>query len=310
MLWAAGCGAAGLRAAGLVMHQALFGELVLLPLLLLLGMADAFMRTPPLIVFDLDNCLWAPEMFELREVPTQESRVMGKITPTGEEGCIGVRSGHHVIRLYDDARTILRDYYLGTGFLPETRLAAASSADTPLAVSIGRAAMGLIEILPSVTMRDVFAKGWPAGFESNLQIGRSPPLSSDKAATHFPILQAATKTAYADMIFFDDCNWGGELRRESLATASSQLPFPLPLTLCPSPLLPSLISNYPSLPPSLPHRSRRGSIACSWRGGAKDAARLDSARVSDVLAWLERKSRRPGEGGDCSTRVMRTWTLH
>ena len=61
-------------------------------------------------------------------------------------------------------------------------------ADTPLAVSIGRKAMSMLEVDAGVTVRQVFAKGWPEGFEGNLQIGRSPPLSSDKAVTHFPIL--------------------------------------------------------------------------------------------------------------------------
>jgi magnesium-dependent phosphatase 1 len=65
--------------------------------------------------------------------------------------------------------------------------AAASSADTPLAVSIGRKAMTMLEVAPGVTVRQVFALGWPEGFEGNMQIGRTSPLSSDKAHTHFPI---------------------------------------------------------------------------------------------------------------------------
>ena len=66
----------------------------------------------------------------------------------------------------------------------------------------------MLEVFPDVTVRQVFAKGWPEGFEGNLQIGRTPPLSSDKAQTHFPILKAETKIEYDKMIFFDDCNWG------------------------------------------------------------------------------------------------------
>lgn len=87
------------------------------------------------------------------------------------------------------------------------RIAAASSADTPLAVSIGKKAMSMLEIVPGVTMRDVFAMGWPENFDGNIQIGRTSPLSSDKASSHFPILLRETGVAYSRMVFFDDCNW-------------------------------------------------------------------------------------------------------
>ena len=40
------------------------------------------------------------------------------------------------------------------------------------------------------------------------QIGRQPPLSPNKAKTHFPRLREATGVPYNEMLFFDDCNWG------------------------------------------------------------------------------------------------------
>ena len=40
----------------------------------------------------------------------------------------------------------------------------------------------------------------------NMQIGRSPPLSSDKT-THFRLLQENTGVPYDRMLFFDDCGW-------------------------------------------------------------------------------------------------------
>ena len=56
------------------------------------------------------------------------------------------------------ALQVLQDYYIGN-FPSTMRIAAASSADTPLAVEIGRAAMNLLEVLPGITLRKVFAKG-------------------------------------------------------------------------------------------------------------------------------------------------------
>jgi magnesium-dependent phosphatase 1 len=161
---------------------------------------------PELVVFDLDQCLWSPEMYTLDEIPTKTLK--GRLGERGE-GVVGVYSGYETIRLFPGALEALQEIWLGT--YPGMRIAAASSADTPRAVQIGRAAMGLLEVLPGVTVRQVFGRGWEGmgtGFEGNMQIGRTPPLSSDKAATHFPLLRAATGVAYPGMLFFDDCGWG------------------------------------------------------------------------------------------------------
>ena len=151
-------------------------------------------------------CLWSPEMYTLSHVPTETDRNLGALGDAGR-GCLSVSSGGEQIRLFPDALKVLQDFY-SDKFPLETKIAAASSADTPLAVEIGRAAMGLLEVLPGVSMREVFAKSWPEGFEGNLQIGRSSPLSSNKAETHFPILRRETGIPYDRMVFFDDCNWG------------------------------------------------------------------------------------------------------
>lgn len=165
---------------------------------------------PELIVFDLDECLWSPEMYTLSDVPTKSSIQHGLLGSYGE-GVVGVKSGGETIRLYRGALQVLQEIYLDK--YPGMRIAAASSADTPQAVRIGRTAMGLLEILPGVTMREAFAKGWREGFDGNLQIGRSHPLSSDKAATHFPILRTCTGIEYDKMLFFDDCGWGDHCGR-------------------------------------------------------------------------------------------------
>jgi len=157
---------------------------------------------PELVVFDLDDCLWSPEMYELSEIPRKVE--IGKLGEC-DEGVIAVWSGNDKIKLYPGALRALQEFYLDMH--PGMRIAAASSANTPLAEKIGRTAMGMLEVLPGVTAREVFAKGWQDGFEGNLQIGRQPPLSPDKSATHFPFLRKATGIDYKKMLYFDDCNW-------------------------------------------------------------------------------------------------------
>jgi hypothetical protein len=74
------------------------------------------------------------------------------------------------------------------GKFPGMKIAAASSADTPFAVQIGRKALTMLEVVPGVTVWDLLLR--EHGGEDVNQIGRTPPLSSDKSATHFPILKS------------------------------------------------------------------------------------------------------------------------
>lgn len=161
---------------------------------------------PALAVFDLDACFWDEEMYTLRELVDPSKSVRSSLGRDIGEGVVAASSGGTMIRINPGALRALQGYYAGE--YPGMRIAAASSADTPLAVRIGRSALDVLEIVPGVTAREVFAIGWPAGFEGNMQIGRTPPLSANKAATHFPILRRETGVAYSDMLFFDDCNWG------------------------------------------------------------------------------------------------------
>jgi magnesium-dependent phosphatase 1 len=161
---------------------------------------------PELIVFDLDMCMWSPEMYTLDTIPSKKDGISGSLGDGVGDGVIAVKSDAEQIRLFGGALQVLQDIH--NGHLGEVRIAAASSADTPRAASIARAALDLLEVVPGVTARSVFGRGWPEGFDGNLQIGRTPPLSSDKASTHFPILKQQTGISYDKMVFFDDCNWG------------------------------------------------------------------------------------------------------
>ncbi|KAL1510586.1 hypothetical protein AB1Y20_006887 [Prymnesium parvum] len=162
------------------------------------------MRLPALCVLDLDMCVWSPEMYELREMPGKAVR--GELNGRGA-GVVGVMSGAAQITLHRGALVALQEVH--DGLYPGMRLAVASSADTPLAEQIGRAAMRVLEALPGVSVYDVLTRGWDwaDGEALNLQIGRQPPLSSDKSRTHFPTLRAVTGVPYDQMLFFDDSLW-------------------------------------------------------------------------------------------------------
>ena len=180
-------------------------------MLLLLRRIDAFARPaaaarrrittnakPALVVWDMDDCLWSPEMFTLSEMPSEGVR--GDLNGRGE-GVVGVRSGSDVIRLFPDALRVLQEFWDGEH--GSTKLAVASSADT----AIAQAALDILEIVPGVTLRDVLCRGHPEGLTDHIRIGRTPPLSSDKSRTHFPLIREATGIDYDEMLFFDDSNW-------------------------------------------------------------------------------------------------------
>ena len=144
-------------------------------------------------------------MYLLSDMPDRP--IKGDLNGRGD-GVVGVHSGGSVIRIYKGALMAMQGVW--DGKYPGMRLAVASSADTPLAESIGRAAMDLLEVVPGVTMKEVLTRGFEDG--SNLQIGRQAPLSSDKSRTHFPILREATGVPYDEMLFFDDSVWSDHCR--------------------------------------------------------------------------------------------------
>ena len=84
---------------------------------------------PSMIVFDLDDCLWSPEMFVLPDIPSipikgdlnpkqQEKdaeRTKKKDTRSREVGIVGMkvdRPNGETVRLFGSAREVLRDIAL------------------------------------------------------------------------------------------------------------------------------------------------------------------------------------------------------
>lgn len=160
---------------------------------------------PELCVFDLDACLWDKETFEMPSVPTKEKNaVYGSLGNGRGRGIIGVMSGPHQISLNPGALLGLQEHADGKKY-PMMKVALASSATTPLAEDIARASLAILEVLPGITVWDLLMRDWE-GKDVN-QIGRRPPLSSNKAETHFPILREMTGIRYDRMLFFDDCIW-------------------------------------------------------------------------------------------------------
>lgn len=158
------------------------------------------MNYPKLCVFDLDACFWDQEMYEMPAIPDQT--VLGDLNGRGK-GVIGVMSGQNQISLHQGSLVALQQH--ADGSYPGMQVAFASSADTPFAVQIGRASLKLLEVIPGLTVWDlVVGRDWN-GVDVN-QIGRQPPLSSNKSQTHFPRLKDATGIRYDEMLFFDDCN--------------------------------------------------------------------------------------------------------
>ncbi|KAL7488024.1 hypothetical protein ACHAW6_013613 [Cyclotella cf. meneghiniana] len=159
---------------------------------------------PELCVFDLDACFWDQEMYTLSHIPQQTHVVRGELMGRGE-GVVGVMSGRERISLHKGSLLALQAHH--DGEYPGMKVCFASSADTPLAEKIGRAALKLLEVVPGTTVWDLVVERDWNGIDVN-QIGRQPPLSANKSATHFPILREVTKIRYDKMLFFDDCIWG------------------------------------------------------------------------------------------------------
>jgi len=172
---------------------------------------------PSMIVFDLDDCLWTPEMHELSGMPSIP--VEGPLDPSdnnSELGTVGMKvpsrrrrgnnnkgfdwggyandDGEEVVELYPGARLVLRELATNPKYAA-VKIAVASSSLEP---SYSRACINGIEIVDGVTMNDMI---------SYSQIGREGQLTSRKTS-HFKLLQAQSGIPYDEMLFFDDCNWG------------------------------------------------------------------------------------------------------
>ena len=80
---------------------------------------------PALVVFDLDECTWSPETYELSDLP--KKCVQGDLGDAGV-GVVGVYAGSDMMKLYPGALHAFQHHL--NGKYPGTRFAVASSAVT------------------------------------------------------------------------------------------------------------------------------------------------------------------------------------
>ena len=192
---------------------------------------------PTMIIFDLDFCIWLPEMHELSGMPSVE--VEGPLDPDGDFGttplgCVGLSipkrrrngrgrtipsweldddyDGDETVRLFDGARRALRELALN----PRYRGIVLACASSSLEPSYSYACLDKLEVLPDLTLRDMFSYD---------EVGRTGKLSPRKT-THFRELHRESGVPYHEMLFFDDCNYGdhvGDLR-EALGVVGQRTP--------------------------------------------------------------------------------------
>ena len=167
-------------------------------------------RVPKLIVFDLDMCMWSPEMYELSGQP--DTPMEGSLGTDIGRGVVGAkvrsaspgrsRSEFQTVTLFPGALLALQECFTNEKF-QHTKLAAASSSEEP---SYSAACLDMLEILPGIKMREAF---------SYFAIGRTKAcgnLTSDKT-THFAKIKKESQVEFEEMLFFDDCNWGDHVER-------------------------------------------------------------------------------------------------
>lgn len=137
---------------------------------------------PSLIVFDLDACIWTPEMYELHTAPTAYDAAAG-----------GVRAGRDTVKLFHGSATVLRRLLTDPRFA-SVKIAAASSTNEPQYAATCLAALpadssGEREerVCDLIDFREIY----PAS----------------KGQNHFPALHKASGVPYDGMLFFDDCGY-------------------------------------------------------------------------------------------------------
>lgn len=103
---------------------------------------------------------------------------------------------NEILKLFPGALFALQQYLDGRdSYFKNTKLAVASTAVTATSVQIAHQSLSLLEVKPGVSVREVLSIGWEhkgSEFSGNIKIGRSAPLTTSKAKSHFPLIQQET----------------------------------------------------------------------------------------------------------------------
>jgi magnesium-dependent phosphatase 1 len=142
----------------------------------------AGVRVPRLIIFDLDACLWSPEMFELDGKPTSYDPTLG-----------GVKAGHDVVKLYPGALAVLRTIISDTERFGATQVSVASSTTRPAFAN---------------TCLDELVVDPRTGAKLATLVAFRQIYPGSKGSEHVPKLARQSNLSYDECLFFDDCTYG------------------------------------------------------------------------------------------------------
>ena len=166
-------------------------------------------RLPALIVFDLDACLWSPEMFELDSAPTEYDASRG-----------GVKAGGDTVRLFPGAAAVLRRILVEEAF-SSVKVAVASSTTEP---HFAARCLDKLPVDPSGARAETIAD----------LIDFRQIYPGSKGHRHFPALQKESGIGFESMLFFDDCTYGdncGDVARACPGTSCVRTPRGLTMEL-------------------------------------------------------------------------------
>jgi magnesium-dependent phosphatase 1 len=138
-------------------------------------------RLPRLLVFDLDACLWHPEMYELAAAPTKYNSSLQ-----------GVAAGDDTVRLYPGAAAVLRRLLVDPTF-STVKVAVASSTTEPAH------AARCLEQLP------IDPKEREERMADLVDFRQIYP--GNKGRQHIPALAKESGVPFDEMVFWDDCTY-------------------------------------------------------------------------------------------------------
>jgi magnesium-dependent phosphatase 1 len=153
---------------------------------------DEARRLPALIIFDLDGCLWRPEMYELLYFSGGAGAPFTKSPDYEKDGTLLTRKGEPV-RLLGQVREIMQELYCNPEKWKNTRVGISSRTDQP---EWARELLQKFTINKNSTTAESFALE---------EIMQGPiEIRKDSKEQHFQRISSTTGVAMQDILFFDN----------------------------------------------------------------------------------------------------------